>query len=679
MGLTTTVPSPLHPHGTPRPADPMSYAPEAACSSSIATPRPALGELSNNVDATAARETSPQKKTPRTGTKVGQIVATCISIADAGSPTTRAPRHEPNSSADDHVTEDVQDLLAMADFSPELCTVRRESGKGMALLTPRAQDRPLPAVQLLDDLECLRDMSPEALPSAPRMAQGAPPAALQLNNLPAGADAAVSEGAQVAARNRRSLTKLDDACLATKPSTPAAARTLTTPQSSGSQRQTPRLSGSTATRTTPAASHLSARKGVPPLPLQKAGLSDSKSAQDSSKKSVHKVPKLALASLISPVQAKEAEEDAGRSGSISADAGGDGSGCSPSLLAAKRATATPESTKKAIPDSKLPRYTPRPRSGSSPAPGTPVEAITMGQSPASAASASKEPTNASPAPALTKPLSSQSQIPRLSLSSKPIGVGAAAASGATGNTGSRSASTAPAPTAGPESRIPKPSPRPASRLPVSGGMAKEKESPNVFAAPCVPSPGLMASISIRPSELRGKRKASPVAAHVPTSLAPKSIEEIPKDIKRVEPLDSVTSVVASGVSNEAECDKGEDNSEAGGASVGRAPAVSPRAKVATLGVHLEDAKATTFLVHHLQDRMMSPRLDRSRCLLAGAPSSAVGTSVAPRNPDILAGPIHWQQDVGMGQDPMELKHQDQDENLAAMNAQTSGLSFSQVR
>jgi len=247
MGLTA-VPSALHPHGTPRatmsPADaaalPSKHTPRSAGS----TPRAALGELSSNVDAAAAREMSP-RKTPRAGGRGSPFIAPGKGggSAELPVPPPLVPQPDlPAAAVSDVVTEDVQDLLAMADFSPELSTARRESG-GMVLLTPRAQlstpsKDAAAQLLLLQDLECLTEMSPEALPLRPdeTAAAGTVEVTSEATSPPASADPPAAAAAppsgrvpKITGRPRRSLTpKIGALCVGAKPSTPATS--ITTPQ-----------------------------------------------------------------------------------------------------------------------------------------------------------------------------------------------------------------------------------------------------------------------------------------------------------------------------------------------------------------------------------------------------------------------------------------------------------------
>jgi len=345
------------------------------------TPRTALGELSNKPG-----QISP-KNTPRAQLKSEEVQlppSPLVALAGAMGLI---------------VSDDVQDLLDMDEFETTTHGHSEAAAYSAELMSMKCL--------LSEDLKCLSEMSAEVLPAL-SLQRAAPPSisASVAPVAPSVAPRPTSVQKGIKAPPRRSLTKRLDNTVA-NPSTPAA-NNGTTSRTVSQQKKTPKVVGSAAARTaTPSFSSL--RKTVPPLALHKASLTSDTSQTSSALKTLPepsatkqwlqsaKAPPLALVHWASRAVAEEAEV--------------------PHLL-----STTPSAA--GLPESRLPRYTPRARPESSaldllpqPSTATPAAAESLI---AKHSKTNKGRLSLGNATDAHTPQTPRSHIPRLSFSSTPV-------------------------------------------------------------------------------------------------------------------------------------------------------------------------------------------------------------------------------------------------------------------
>ena len=344
------------------------------------TPRTALGELSNKPSQISPKKTA---RAQLKGEEVQLPPSPLTALAGAMGLI---------------VSDDVQDLLDMDEFE----TATHGHSEAAAYSTELMSMECL----LSEDLQCLSEMSAEVLPAL--SLQRAAPPSISASVVPVAPSVAprptlVQKG--IKAPPRRSLTQRLDNTVA-NPSTPAA-NNGTTSRTVSQQKKTPKVVGSAAARTaTPSFSSL--RKTVPPLALHKASLtSDSQTSSalknlpepSATKQWLQsaKAPPLALVHWASRLVAEEAEV--------------------PHLL-----STTPSAA--GLPESRLPRYTPRARPESSaldllprPSTATPAAAESLI---AKHSKTNKGRLSLGNATDAHTPQTPRSHIPRLSFSSTPV-------------------------------------------------------------------------------------------------------------------------------------------------------------------------------------------------------------------------------------------------------------------
>ena len=341
--------------------------PATPTGSASSTPRTALGELSNRADPRPC-SLSP-RKTPRQGSprKTPRTDLGAAGVAPAPGPAP-APANREDAGGGGagalpaalplamqqvpEVPDDARDLLDMDDLFPELAAGRGADRRDAVLLTTPVAERPAGALlaqaehRLSEDLQCLSEMSPEALPTV-EPAHAAPPAheappeqavPPEQAELPArGSPRVAPEPARrrtsgIKGPARRSLTpRLDTPGSSAKPITPAGAAGSALPApSTGSSVKKSTLESSDA-RACPQESSAAPtkRKTVPALALHKVGLARDAQAQAppgaAPATAEPKIPKLAVEAAKSAAAAAGAADTPPGASTMAADGSAGGS------------------------------------------------------------------------------------------------------------------------------------------------------------------------------------------------------------------------------------------------------------------------------------------------------------------------------------------------------------------
>ncbi len=314
--------------------------PATPTGSASSTPRTALGELSNRQCSLSPRKTPRQgspRKTPRPDVGVPALgPAPAPANGEDRSPTSSVPAALPLAMQQEpEVPDDARDLLDMDDLFPELAAGadRRDA----VLLTPPVVERPQAGAllaqaehRLSEDLQCLSEMSPEALPTGEPAPHAGPPeqAGPPARGSPRAAPEPVRRRASgIKGPARRSLTPRLDTPGSSKPITPAGAAGSAQPApSAGSSVKKPTLESSDA-RACPQASSAAPtkRKTVPALALHKMALARDAQAQAppgaTPATAEPKIPKLAVEAAKSAADAAGAAETPPGASTVAADGG----------------------------------------------------------------------------------------------------------------------------------------------------------------------------------------------------------------------------------------------------------------------------------------------------------------------------------------------------------------------